>query len=167
MIKVESWVFRVKQGEGESLGHYLGRFCRANYLSYKALGEHLGVRIEWVQAWESPSWRLNPSKLQLIALSKLVEVDPQRLAEMLPPTPLHLSTRLCAACYGETPVHRAKWQRAGQETCERHQLHLLSACPKCRTGFRTPALWDSDRCEHCDLTFRQMRSYEKPDQRRS
>lgn len=98
MMETQSWIFRVKTEKGESLGHYLGRFRRANKLSHQAIAQHLGIRVEWVQAWESPSRRRNPTELQLIALSKLVEVEPKQLTLMLPPTRLHLPTRLCAAC---------------------------------------------------------------------
>jgi transcriptional regulator with XRE-family HTH domain len=74
-MECDSWVFRVKVYDGESLGHFLGRFRRANELSHKAIADHLGVRVEWVKAWESPSLRRNPTNLQLLALSKLVDVD--------------------------------------------------------------------------------------------
>jgi transcriptional regulator with XRE-family HTH domain len=105
----QSWMFRVDAYRGESLGHFLGRFRRANALSHKSLAEHLIIRVEWVIAWEAPSRRRNPTPLQLFALSKLVEVEPQVLAEMLPQEPLELKTRLCAACYGERQVHQAAW----------------------------------------------------------
>lgn len=165
MIEAEGWVFRVKAEEGESLGHYLGRFRRANNLSHQALAQHLGVRVEWVLAWEAPSRRRNPTELQLIALSFLVEVEPKQLTKMLPPARLHLPTRLCGACYAETPVHRAAWQRVDKRECARHALRLLSACPVCGTGFRIPALWDCDHCESCGLVFSQMQSYQQPSRR--
>lgn len=155
-MKSESWVFRVEAHSGESLGHFLGRFRRANQLSHKAIADHLGVRVEWVQAWEAPSRRRNPAPLELIALSKLTDVEPKQLAKMLPTEPLHLQTRLCAVCYAETPVHRVAWQRAKTNRCDRHRLHLLSACPQCGTGFRTPALWSDGCCECCGLSFAQM-----------
>jgi transcriptional regulator with XRE-family HTH domain len=157
----EGWVFRVKAYQGESLGHFLGKFRRANALSHKSLADHLGIRVEWVMAWESPSRRRNPTSLQLIALSKLVEVEPQQLAEMLPPEPLELKTRLCAACYAEQPFHQAQWQESETEGCAHHHLNLLSMCPVCNTGFRTPALWSDDECcEQCGLFFREMRSHQ-------
>lgn len=162
MMKTEGWVFRVKAEDGESLGHYLGRFRRANNLSHQALAGHLGIRVEWVQAWESPSRRRNPTELQLIALSKLVEVEPKQLTKMLPPALLHLPTRLCAACYDEIPVHRTVWQRVEKGVCESHALQLLLICPVCETGFRLPALWDDDCCECCGLAFNQMQSYQQP-----
>ena len=152
----ETWVFRVEAQSGESLGHFLGRFRRANYLSHKALAEHLGVRVEWVQAWGTPSRRRNPSPLQLVALSKLVEVEVKQLTKMLPPEHLHLQTRLCAACYGEVPIHQVVWQRAERTHCARHGLELLSECPVCGTGFRTPALWSDEHCERCQTAYGEM-----------
>lgn len=155
-MESEGWVFRVKSYSGESLGHFLGRFRRANQLNHKAIADHLGVRTEWVIAWEAPSRRRNPTPLQLIALSKLVDVEPKQLVKMLPSEPLYLQTRLCAACYIEMPVHRVAWQRAKTNRCDRHRLQLLSACPKCGTGFRAPALWSEDCCECCELPFGEM-----------
>lgn len=162
----ESWVFRVVPAPGESLGHFLGRFRRANQLSHKAIADHLGVRVKWVEDWEIASKRRNPTELQLIALSKLVEVDPKQLAKMLPPARLHLQTRLCAACYAETPVHQAVWQRSGKVGCDRHGVRLLSVCPVCKHGFRTPALWKDEHCEGCGLAFGQMQSYQEPIRKR-
>jgi hypothetical protein len=166
----ESWVFRVTAHPGESLGHFLGRFRRANVLSHKNLAKHLGIPVEWVEAWESPSRRRNPTPLQRMALSKLTDIGPERLVEMLPPEPLHLQTRLCAVCYAKTPVHRAAWQKGGEDLCEncawsdegdaRHAFHLLSACPVCKTDFRTPALWEDGSCEKCGLAFSQMQDYQ-------
>lgn len=155
-MEFESWVFRVEAHSGESLGHFLGRFRRANQLSHKAIADHLGVRVEWVQAWEAPSRRRNLTPLQLIVLGKLVDLKPKQLAKMLPSEPLHLQTRLCAACYIEAPVHRVTWQSAKMNQCDRHQLQLLCACPVCGTGFRTPALWEVEHCECCGLSFSQM-----------
>ena len=161
----DSWVFRVVPVPGESFGHFMGRFRRANQLSHRAVAEHLGVRVSWVEDWERPSRRRNPTELQRIALSKLVEIEPRQLARMLPPTRLHLQTRLCAACYGETPVHLVNWQREGRGVCDRHALRLLSACPICGAGFRLPALWKDERCEQCELGFAQMGVYQQSSQR--
>jgi hypothetical protein len=77
---------------------------------------------------------------------------------MLPPPDLHLQTRLCAACYGEVPIHRVSWQQKGVDWCDRHHLRLLSTCPVCQTGFRTPALWEDDQCEKCKLPMSQMQT---------
>lgn len=161
MMHAQSWVFRINACPGESLGHFLGRFRRANALSYKAIALHLGVCEAWVRDWEVPSRRRNPTELQCIALSKLVEVEPKQLALMFPPKHLHLQTRLCAACYAQVPVHRAVWQTSGKSVCDQHSLSLLLVCPVCKTGFRIPALWDDEHCEHCGLSFTQMRSYQE------
>ena len=161
----DSWVFRVVPALGESLGHFLGRFRRANGLSHRAIGDHLGVRVQWVEDWEIASKRRNPTELQLVALSKLVEVAPKQLAKMLPPLRLHLQTRLCAACYAETFVHQAAWQRAGKTGCDSHALRLLSVCPVCKSGFRTPALWQDEHCEGCGLALGQMQAYQEPSRR--
>ena len=160
-MPTESWIFRVEPHPDESFGHFIGRFRRANELSHKAIADHLGIRVEWVQSWDSPSRRRNPTSPQIIALSKLTEVDPEPLAKMLPSEPLHLQTRLCPACYAEAPVHRSTWQRAGNGCCDRHFLKLLVACSECGMGFRTPALWKDDRCESCGLPFAQMQSHTK------
>ncbi|MBW4641093.1 MAG: hypothetical protein KME05_23340 [Gloeocapsa sp. UFS-A4-WI-NPMV-4B04] len=40
----------------------MGRFRRANQLSHKAVATHLGVCVAWVQDWEIPSRRRNPTK---------------------------------------------------------------------------------------------------------
>lgn len=154
----ETWVFRVEPHLDESFGHFMGRFRRANDLSHKVIAEHLGIRVQWVQDWDSPSRRRNPTLLQLVAVSKLVEVNIEQLEKMLPIEPLHLQTRLCPACYAEVPVHRSTWQRAKVDLCDRHSLKLLSACPNCKTGFRIPALWEDERCEGCRLLFAQMQN---------
>jgi transcriptional regulator with XRE-family HTH domain len=125
MMPSDTWVFRVTPHPEESLGHFLGRFRRANHLIHTVVADHLGVRVAWVQDWERPSRRRNPTPLQLVALSKLTDVEPDQLARMLPPDPLHLQTRLCPACYREAPVHRWTWQRAGQNRCEYHVKLLI------------------------------------------
>ena len=157
-MSAAGWVLRVEAYPGESFGHFWGRFRRVNELSHRAISAHLSIPLKWVQAWESPSQRRNPTSRQLVALSKLTDVAVNQLATMLPPDPLHLQTRLCAVCYDETPMHRSRWQRAKTNRCERHQLRLLSSCPMCGTGFRTPALWEDECCEQCGLAFNQMQS---------
>lgn len=160
-MESQGWVFRVKACRGESLGHFLGRFRRENQLSHKAIADHLGIRVSWVMAWDSPSRRRNPTPLELIALGKLVDLKPKQLALMLPIEPLHLQTRLCAVCYSEIPVHRVAWQEAKTNSCDRHQLRLLEVCPRCGTGFRTPALWSDGRCECCGNSFSQMATFQQ------
>lgn len=167
MMSAESWVFRVVPHSDESFGHFMGRFRRANALSHKAIAEHLCIRVEWVQAWDTPSRRRNPTPLQLIALSRLTDVESQQLERMLPPDSLHLQTRLCPDCYAEVPVHRSTWQQATVDQCTRHSVHLLSACSECGFSFRTPALWQDDRCDHCGLLFARMQCKPKLQQKLS
>ena len=152
----QGWVVQVMPGSEESFGHYLGRFRRANCLSHKTLGEELQVPLKIVSDWEAPSRRRSPDSAQLERLSQLVGISPEHLRQMFPPAHLHLQTRLCPACYGEVPIHRVSWQQVGVAHCDRHHLRLLSACPVCQTGFRTPALWEDDQCEKCKLPMSQM-----------
>lgn len=145
-------------GTEESFGHYLSRFRRANCLSHKTLGEELQVPTKIVSDWEVLSRRRIPDSAQLERLSRLVGISPNHLRQMFPPAQLHLQTRLCSACYAETPVHRVTWQQKGMDWCDRHQLPLLSACPACGVGFRIPALWNNEPCQGCELPFEQMES---------
>jgi hypothetical protein len=83
-MEFETWVFRVEPHPEESFGHFMGRFRRANELSHKTIAEHLGIRLQWVQDWDAPSRRRNPTSLQLVALSKLVEVSiEQRICKVV------------------------------------------------------------------------------------
>lgn len=152
----QGWVVQVKPGQDESLGHYLGRFRRANCLSQRTMGEELQVPTKTVSDWERPSRRQLPDPEQLARLSQLVGLSPQRLRSTFPPGNLHLQTRLCPTCYKEIGVHRVTWQQKGIDQCDRHNLPLLTACPACQTGFRTPALWSESCCERCRLPFNQM-----------
>jgi hypothetical protein len=155
----QGWVVQVVPGTDESLGHYLGRFRRANCLGHRTMEAELQVPAKRVSDWERPSRRQLPDLAQLERLSHLVGLSPTRLHQMFPPASMHLETRLCPACYAEVPIHRLTWQQQGMDQCNRHQLLLLSACPVCRTGFRTPALWSEGCCERCKLPFSQMRSH--------
>jgi len=68
--------------QGESLGHFFGTISRADQLSHKAIAEHLGVRVAWVQAGKSHhGGAIQP--LPTHCLIKVIEVDPKQLALML------------------------------------------------------------------------------------
>ena len=67
--------------------------------------------------------------------------------------------RICGACCEESFYHRLKWQSKSVWKCDRHQLKLLSKCPKCGARFKIPSLWKFDRC--C-LSFSAMANYQKP-----
>lgn len=154
--KRQGWVIQVVPGTGESFGHYLSRFRRENYLSHKTLGEVLSVPTKVVSDWEVASRRRIPDAAELKRLSQLLGISCDRLREMMPREPVHLQTRLCPACYAENPVHQAAWQQQGVDECDRHRIPLLSACPNCGTGFRTPSLWRNEQCENCQTALSEM-----------
>lgn len=156
-LTIEAWVFRLPAVAEESFGHYLGRWRRANCLSRSSFGALMGVSGSLVQAWETPSRCQVPTDPQLAVIAELTGVAVSQLLQMLPPTPLHLRTRLCADCYREQPIHRVVWQQVERECCDRHGQPLLCACPACGIDFRLPALWERGCCEHCWLPFTQMR----------
>lgn len=152
------WVFRVRAYKGESFGHYLGRFRRANCLSRQGLAQLVGVSGGMVSYWETPSRRLIPTLEQLTTLSQLLGITVEQLSQMLPTDRgvVHLRTRLCATCYGQVPTHQKVWQQAGVDVCKLHRHPLLTGCPACGTDFRLPALWSDGWCEYCWLPFREM-----------
>ena len=89
--EVKPWLFIIQPYEGESLSHFLGRFRRANHLSAAGLGNLAGIGAV-IARWERFHFNPRPSQKELEAIAKLcckqfasvVEVDAQRLTEMLP-----------------------------------------------------------------------------------
>lgn len=160
----EGWIFRVAPMFGESFGHYLGRFRRANCLSQGGLAELVSIEARLIRGLETPSMGQPLNTAQVKRLIALLELSETQLTEMLPPvrSQLHLTTRLCPQCYADAPIHRQEWQRAGVEQCDRHHVPLLAACPACRTVFRLPALWENGSCEQCWLPFAQMQEFKAP-----
>lgn len=173
--ELSSWVFRVEPLEDESFSHLLGRFRRANVLSYGTLSELLNIsRDESAEAplcergevenWERPSSRAHPSEKVLGALSRVMQIEKVTLSDrLMRPSngavglgQWHLQTRLCSACYAQVPIHRMRWQWNGLLVCMEHGCDLLSACPGCGVGFRLPSLWAEGRCDRCWLRFEQM-----------
>jgi transcriptional regulator with XRE-family HTH domain len=154
----QGWIFQLAAERGESFDHYLGRFRRANCLSRAGLGELLGIETLTVSGWEMPSLDRPPRAEQLKKVSALVGISEAELTAMLPVarSDLHLETRLCPFCYGETPIHQSQWQQAKVEQCDRHASPFLSCCSACGSGFRLPALWESGCCERCWLPFGDM-----------
>lgn len=51
----DGWMFQIAPVSGESLGHYLGRFRRANCLSQSALAELVLIEARLVRGLEMPS----------------------------------------------------------------------------------------------------------------
>jgi hypothetical protein len=154
----EGWLFQITPIFGESLGHYLGRFRRANCLTQSALAELILIDARLLRGLEMPSLGHPLNAEQLNKLACGLQLSEAQLAAMLPParSQLHLTTRLCPQCYTDAPIHRREWQRAGVEHCDRHNAPLLTACPACLTAFRLPALWENGCCDRCWLPFAQM-----------
>lgn len=161
----DGWMFQIAPMPGESLGHYLGRFRRANCLSQSALAELVLIDARLLRGLEMPSLGQPLTTEQLKKLCSFLRLSEAQLAAMLPPvrSHLHLATRLCPECYADALIHRREWQCAGVKQCDRHDTPLLTACPACGTVFRVPALWESGCCERCWLPFQQMHSPNQAD----
>ncbi|MEH2157683.1 MAG: hypothetical protein V7K66_26080, partial [Nostoc sp.] len=84
MVEIQTWLFQIEPLERESLSHFLGRFRRANDLTPTGLGKAAGLGGA-IARWEKFRFNPPPSRQQLEALAKVVEVDADRLAQMLPP----------------------------------------------------------------------------------
>ena len=164
---IQPWLFQVEPLERESLSHFLGRFRRANELTPSRLGKAAGIGAV-IARWEKFRFNPPPSQQQLEALAKVVGVEADRLAQMLPPKGVVMNLepiRLCGACYAEEPCHRMDWQFKQTVGCSHHQLRLLSECPNCGARFKIPALWVEGICQRCFTTFAQMAEYQKPFER--
>lgn len=160
----------VEPYEGESISHYLGRLRRFKANSFPSaysLG-HLAELGATLARWEKLYFNPFPSSEALESLGKLIQVDTNRLIEMLPskavthqPRPI----KLCGACYAEVPSHRIEWQIKSTKVaigCARHQLRLLSKCPQCKNLFSIPALWVEGKCKNCSLPFTRMSRFQRP-----
>lgn len=162
--EIQPWLFQIEPLEGESLSHFLGRFRRANDLTPTGLGKAAGLGGA-IARWEKFRFNPPPSRQQLEALAKVVGVDADRLELMLPPTGVGMKlepTRLCAACYVESPCHKMEWQFKVTQGCDRHKLSLLSECPNCGARFKIPVLWVDGWCQRCFMGFREMVKFQKP-----
>lgn len=163
MDEIQPWLFAIAPYDGESLSHFLGRFRRENDLSASGLGKEAGINAV-VARWEKFYLNPFPSRRELEALAKVVQVDADRLREMLPPQGVgmkHEPIRLCGACYAELPCHKIEWQFKTTQGCDRHQLSLLSECPNCGARFKIPALWADGWCQRCFTTFAEMEKMQK------
>jgi hypothetical protein len=158
LLNGQGWIFQLPPVPGESLGHYLGRFRRANCLSQSALADLVAINVRLLRGLEMPSLAQSLNTEQLRRLSAFLHLSETQLGEMLPPvrSQLHLTIRLCPKCYADVPVHCRAWQQAGVEQCDCHNAPLLTACPACGTAFRLPALWENGCCSQCWLPFQKM-----------
>ncbi|MCC5638709.1 TniQ family protein [Nostoc sp. CHAB 5844] len=160
---IKPWLFRVQPYQGESLSHFLGRFRQANDLTPNGLGKAAGLGGA-IARWEKFRFNPPPSRQQLEALAVVVEIDVDRLVQMLPPAGVGMKMepiRLCAACYIESPCHKIEWQFKVTQGCDRHKLSLLSECPNCGERFKVPALWVDGWCQRCFLGFGEMMKSQK------
>ena len=156
----------VKPYEGESISHYLGRWRRyeVNSLSSPgSLGRFAGIGSVTAR-WEKFRFNHFPTKEELTAVSKVMEMDVEELIATLPTKdqPIKLEPiRLCAVCYCDRPYHRLEWQFKSTVGCELHQLRLLSKCPSCGELFSVPAEWVEGRCKQCGMKFTSMAKKQK------
>lgn len=155
---------------GESLPHYLGRLRRLsgnNLPSASGLGEAVGVGAVVAQ-WEQGYFNPFPTAEQLATLGAAIDLEVDRLAQMLPlqndtldPRPI----RLCGDCYAECPCHRIEWQFKSRLTarCDRHKLKLLMKCPGCETLFPVPSRWVEGRCQNkkCGMRYSRMAKHQR------
>lgn len=160
---LQPWLFQIAPLEGESISHFLGRFRRANDLTPTGLGKAAGLGSA-IARWEKFRFNPSPSRQQLEALAKVVGLDADRLAQMLPHTGVGMKIepiRLCAACSAESPCHKIEWQLKVTQGCTSHKLTLLSECPNCGARFKVPSLWADNWCQRCFLPFEEMIVFQK------
>lgn len=164
--KRQLWLTRVEPYEGESISHFLGRFRRAKGNKFSApsgLGDVAGLGAVLAR-WEKFYFNPFPTHQELEALATVVEVEADRLREMLPPPGVgmkHSPIRLCGGCYAESPCHKIEWQFKVTVGCDRHKLRLLSKCPVCEKPFPIPALWVERHCPRCFTPLEEMAKYQK------
>ncbi|MBD1875015.1 TniQ family protein [Nodosilinea sp. FACHB-131] len=160
---IQPWLFEVEPLEGESLSHYLGRFRRQNHLMPGGLGTMASIGAV-VARWEKFHLNPYPTQAQFEALGKVLGLSTERLWGMLPSQGEGMQCapiRLCGACYGEDPCHRIEWQYKSVWKCDRHNLKLLTKCPNCEAKFKVPALWECNYCSRCQLSFSQMKEFQR------
>lgn len=153
--------------EGESIASFLYRFRRAkgNRLSSPSqLGKILEVGTA-IKRWEDLLFGgRKPQQKQVQALSKITQVEVDRLWEMFPPLGERSqpnTIRICAACCLEDPYHRIAWQLYSTAGCERHRLRLLPRCPVCENPFSVIGLLEVPACKRCGMPFKTMQKRQK------
>lgn len=161
MQPVPKWVFPVDPYPGESLSHFLGRFCRENHATLNQLGEKTGLGAV-LGRWEKFRFIPPPNDSQLAALAKLVRLEVEQIKLMLPQEAMQNRViRLCATCYAEEPYHRTEWQYKLANQCDRHHLLLLLECPNCKAKLPIPSKWANGTCKRCLTPFEQMADLQK------
>jgi hypothetical protein len=124
------------------------------------------VFVIWpIAPWEKFRFNPTPSRQPLEALATVVEVEAERLQEMLPPPGVGMKleqSRLCGAYYPNPLCYKIEWQFKTATGCDRHQLRLLSDCPNCGARFKVPALWVDRWCQRCFIFFPELVNWQRP-----
>lgn len=145
---IKPWLFPIEPKEGESLSHFLGRVRRRNHLSCTALGDLADIGSV-ITRWEKFRHNPFPNDCELTSLAELLGLGLADLKAMLPTKGEGMKIepiRICGVCCGESFYHRLEWQFKSVWKCDKHQLKLLSKCPKCGARFKIPSLWEFERC---------------------
>ncbi len=163
----QPWFKYVEPKDGESIASFLYRFRQAkgNRISSPSqLGEILEVGTA-IKRWEDLLFGgRKPQQKQVQALSKVTQVEVDRLWQMFPPKGQRSqpnTIRICAACCLEDPYHRIAWQLYSTAGCERHRLRLLPRCPACETPFSVIGLLEVPACKRCGMPFKTMQKRQK------
>jgi hypothetical protein len=153
--------------DGESIASFLYRFRRAKgnrISSASQLGEILEVGTV-INRWEDLLFGgRKPKQKQVEALSKVTQIEVDRLWQMFSPKGERSqpnTIRICAACCLETPYHRIAWQLHSTAGCDRHRLRLLPRCWACEKPFSVEALLKQQSCAHCGMSFKKMMKKQK------
>jgi hypothetical protein len=80
---IPSWVFPVEPYSGESISHFLGRFCRENHATLNQIGAKTGLGAV-LGRWEKFRFNSPPTEMQVAALASLVRLEPGLISQMLP-----------------------------------------------------------------------------------
>lgn len=158
---IPPWVFPVDPYPGESISHFLGRFCRENHATLNQVGAKTGLGAV-LGRWEKFRFNPFPTETQMAALASLVRLEPEIISQMLPSETIQIRTiRLCAACYADKPYHKMEWQHKFASRCDRHSLRLLLECPHCKAKFPIPSQWSKGACKRCLMPFEAMQAVQK------
>jgi hypothetical protein len=84
-VEIQPWLYQIEPYPGESLSHYLGRFCRANYLTISALGTASGLGGMFIKRLEHFYLNLFPTAKQIADLAGYMGISPEAVLGMLPP----------------------------------------------------------------------------------
>ncbi len=151
----------VEPEEGESISHYLGRYCRQESVSLSALGKATGLGGV-LGRWEKFRFIPFPSEEELKAVGELIGLSVAQLKGMLPQESMKLlPIRLCGLCYAQKPYHRMEWQYQSRLDCRVHGVKLLTKCLSCGERFVIPSKWVQGKCLRCGMGFKQMGKQQK------